>query len=79
MLVQPYPMADMIMMLIVYIKCLIKTLNVTMEYIPWTAVCSNYQLSGSGIKYPTKFSAIWNYPDEDFIYFDGKISNVRLG
>ena len=48
----------------------------TMEYIPWTAACSDYQISASGIKYPAKFSAIWNYPDGDFIYFDGKISSV---
>ena len=48
----------------------------TMEYIPWTAACSVYQISDSGIKYPTNFSAIWNYPDGDFIYFDGKISSV---
>lgn len=48
----------------------------TMEYIPWTAACSNYQISDSGIKYPTKFSAIWNYTDGDFIYFDGVISSV---
>lgn len=48
----------------------------TMEYMPWTAACSDYQVSDSGINYPTKFSAIWNYPDEDFIYFDGKISSI---
>ncbi|MCQ2535131.1 MAG: hypothetical protein MJ172_11290 [Clostridia bacterium] len=48
----------------------------TMEYIPWTAECSNYQISDSGIKYPTNFSAIWNYTDGDFIYFDGVISSV---
>ena len=48
----------------------------TMEYIPWTAECSNYQISDSGIKYPTNFSAIWNYTDGDFTYFDGVISSV---
>lgn len=48
----------------------------TMEYIPWTAACSDYQLSDNGIKYPTRFSAIWNYPDGDFVYFDGEISSV---
>lgn len=48
----------------------------TMEYIPWSAVCSEYQISENGIKYPTQFRAIWNYPDGDFIYFDGKISSV---
>ena len=33
----------------------------------------------SGIKYPTRFSAIRNYPEGDFIYFDGKISSVSYG
>ena len=49
----------------------------TMEYIPWTAQCGEYRISDNGIKYPTKFKAIWNYPDEDFVYFDGTISEVR--
>ncbi len=48
----------------------------TMEYIPWSAVCGEYCVSESGIKYPTKFKAIWNYPDGDFVYFDGVISTV---
>ena len=48
----------------------------TMEYLPWTAVCSDYRLSDSGIKYPTNFSAIWNYPNDDFIYFDGVIRSI---
>lgn len=48
----------------------------TMEYIPWTAQCGEYKISDNGIKYPTKFKAIWNYPDEDFVYFDGTISEV---
>lgn len=49
------------------------------EYMPWSALCGEYQLSESGIKYPTKFQAVWNYPDEDFIYFDGLISEVSYG
>lgn len=51
----------------------------TMEYIPWSALCSDYQLNENGIKYPTKFQAVWNYPDRDFIYFDGVISQVSYG
>lgn len=50
-----------------------------MEYIPWTALCSDYQITESGIKYPTKFQAVWNYPDEDFTYFDGVISKISYG
>lgn len=49
------------------------------EYIPWSALCSDYQFSENGIKYPTKFQAVWNYPDGDFIYFDGIISEVSYG
>lgn len=47
------------------------------EYVKWTAVCENYQQAENGIKYPTQFKAIWNYPDKDFVYFDGKISAVE--
>ena len=47
------------------------------EYIPWTAQCSNYELLENGIKCPTKFQAIWNYPDADFVYFDGIISEIE--
>ncbi len=46
------------------------------EYVQWTSACSNYQISDSGKKYPTHFSAIWNYSDEDFVYFDGIISSI---
>lgn len=48
----------------------------TMEYVPWSAVCGEYHTADSGIKYPTKFKAIWNYPEEDFVYFDGVIRVV---
>lgn len=33
----------------------------------------------NGIKQPTKFKAVWNYPDEDFVYFDGVIDEVSYG
>lgn len=51
----------------------------SMEYIPWSALCGDYQISVNGIKYPSKFQAVWNYPDGDFIYFDGIISKVSYG
>lgn len=54
-------------------------INRNIEYIPWSALCNNYQYSESGIKYPTKFQAVWNYPDGDFTYFDGIISEVSYG
>ena len=51
----------------------------SMEYIPWSAICNDYQLASNGIKYPTKFQAVWNYPAGDFVYFDGVISEVSYG
>lgn len=51
----------------------------SMEYVPWSAICSDYQISGNCIKFPTKLQAVWNYPDGDFVYFDGVISEVSYG
>ena len=48
----------------------------TSEYIPWEAQCQEYKVYSDGIKRPTIFRAVWKYPDQDFVYFDGKISNV---
>ena len=47
--------------------------------VPWTAKCSGYVISESGIKHPTDMQAVWNYPDGDFIYFDGKIGSIIYG
>lgn len=51
----------------------------TMEYLPWSALCGQYQTSATGIKHPTKFQAVWHYPDGDFIYFDGAVGKVSYG
>lgn len=51
----------------------------TIEYIPWSALCSEYTQRENGIKYPNKFQAVWNYPDEDHVYFDGVISDISYG
>lgn len=51
----------------------------TMEYIPWSALCSDYEISPKGIKHPTKFQAVWNYPNGYFIYFNGGISSIYYG
>lgn len=51
----------------------------SLEYVPWSALCSSYQLNENGIKCPTKFQAVWNYPEGDFTYFDGVISEVTYG
>ena len=50
----------------------------SMEYIPWSAVCSDYRLSENGIRQPSKFQAVWKYSDGDFVYFDGKISEISF-
>lgn len=51
----------------------------TMEYIPWSARCSDYEQSEYGIMHPTKMQAVWNYADGDFTYFDGEISRLTYG
>ena len=51
----------------------------SMEYVPWSAICNDYRLASNGIKYPTKFQAVWNYQDGDLVYFDGSISEVSYG
>ena len=48
----------------------------TYENIKWSAECRDYEQSQSGIRYPTGFKAVWHYPDEDFIYFDGRIKSI---
>lgn len=50
-----------------------------MEYIPWSAICGDYLMSSDGIKLPTTFKAVWHYPDEDFVYFNGRIDSVSYG
>lgn len=48
-----------------------------MENITWSALCGDYKVSANEIKYPSTFKAVWNYPEGDFVYFDGKISEVN--
>ena len=35
-----------------------------------------FDQTGKEIERPTIFRAVWKYPDQDFVYFDGKISSV---
>ena len=49
----------------------------SVEYVPWSALCGEYKVGENGIKCPTKFQAVWNYPDGDFVYFDGTINSVE--
>ena len=36
----------------------------------------DYVTYENGIKYPGRLQAVWNYPDKDFVYFDGTIDAV---
>lgn len=51
----------------------------SIEHVKWTAICSGYRCDENGVKQPSVFKAVWNYPDEDFIYFDGDISSFSYG
>ena len=46
---------------------------------PWTAECGDYEVAPNGINMPTTFRAVWNFADGDFVYFDGKISDISYG
>jgi len=50
----------------------------TMTKVPWSAICSDYRVSNNGIKYPTKFQAVWNFTEGDFVYFDGDIHKITM-
>ena len=49
------------------------------EYVPWTACCSEYEVGESGIKYPKKLKAVWNLEEGDLVYFEGEISDISYG
>ena len=48
----------------------------TDSYEKWSAVPSEYQWV-EGIRRPTRFQAVWHYPDGDLIYFDGRHMEVE--
>ena len=41
------------------------------ERVRWTAILADYRLQGE-LLLPTTLQAVWNYPEGDFLYFDGK-------
>ena len=51
----------------------------TIEYVPWSAICGDYKQYKNGLNLPTRFQAIWNYPEGDFVYFDGLINTISYG
>lgn len=51
----------------------------TVRYVPWTALCGEYEKGRKGIKFPMKLQAIWEYPEGDLLYFDGVAREVSSG
>ena len=45
------------------------------EKVRWTAMLADYRMQGD-LLLPSTLQAIWNYPEGDFLYFDGK--NVSI-
>lgn len=48
----------------------------TVSYVPWSAYCTEYNTAANGIKYPSRFQAVWKEPQGDFVYFCGNIAGV---
>lgn len=48
----------------------------TMTQLKWTALFDNY-VSSNGLIQPTCYKAIWNYPDNDLVYFDADNTNIQ--
>lgn len=51
----------------------------TITHVDWTARCADYRPNSQGIRLPSKFQAVWNYPEQDVIYFDGAIDKATFG
>lgn len=49
----------------------------TLNHIPWSIIGDAYEYNDLGIKLPTVVQAVWHFEDEDFIYFDGKITELN--
>ncbi|WP_459129195.1 DUF6544 family protein [Guggenheimella bovis] len=49
----------------------------TYEMIPWVTEIGEYKFTTSGIKQPTKFKAIWKYPEGELVYFDSAIEAIN--
>jgi hypothetical protein len=47
----------------------------TKQNLPWSAVFGDYARNPNGIVKPTRFKAVWHYPEGDLVYFDGKIKS----
>ncbi|HHV65664.1 MAG TPA: hypothetical protein GXX46_11460 [Peptococcaceae bacterium] len=45
------------------------------QNIPWSAIYTGYERNEEGILQPTVLQAVWQYPEGDLLYFDGKIDS----
>lgn len=41
----------------------------------WSGICENY-MEANGVRFPSSFKAVWHLENEDFEYFNGRISAV---
>jgi hypothetical protein len=49
----------------------------SVDYIPWSAICGEYEINKDGYIHPTIFQAVWHYEDGDFMYFDGNLAGIE--
>ncbi len=48
----------------------------TMEEVRWTAFLQDYRMQGD-LLLPSTLRAVWNYPEGDFLYFDGRDVSIE--
>jgi len=46
------------------------------EQVRWTAILADYRLQGD-LLLPSTLQAVWNYPEGDLLYFDGKDVSIE--
>jgi hypothetical protein len=51
--------------------------NGNIEYVPWLAICKDYEKNENGYIHPTVFQGVRRYDDGDFLYFDGKLEGIE--
>lgn len=48
----------------------------TMQIVPWSIECADYQVNALGIRFPRHVSATWHYPEGNLVYFEGVITHI---
>ena len=49
------------------------------EHIPWSERFADYQPMTDGVRFPSRVQAVWDYPDDPLVYFDGIVAAVSYG